>query len=395
MTNNRNTKEFDIEIKKALSKNTFINDVCISFEESKYRKFDKYKNKIKTQILEIIKNNYKQNGYVMNLNNLEDVIYSVVYLFFNGEITDKNLAVTDKYILKTRKVDFTFLDNNIILGYLANTKDLEFGIFNLIDESIKENIRLFINCKYTSEIKITKSNYNTVVDVTNDEGVYLFACIVNDVINGIYSINRDNSLAAENFKNIIEEFQENKNEELKKENNLLKQINKEKDLELQNLKNKIELLEKEKQSIIKNTGNHLINNIRICEKQKRLGDNYKKKLSLLSLEHNIFENIIDNKKENIKNIDYNATYLFIVDDELNFYNKIKEKFPNSITKNKNINIENFNIDAVIAITSNIDHATYYGIKKQSKAKNITFIHCLYKNIDIIEGMIFNEINKEL
>ena len=88
-------------------------------------------------------------------------------------------------------------------------------------------------------------------------------------------------------------------------------------------------------------------------------------------------------------LNVNGRYAFIVYDDVTFRRSILDNFPNSIIIDSQTLIDPVSIDMVVVITTHIDHATYLGMKRQCKNKNIPLVHCEHSNIDLIKQLMLN------
>ena len=101
---------------------------------------------------------------------------------------------------------------------------------------------------------------------------------------------------------------------------------------------------------------------------------------------------VEEDEEEIREVDLNARYLFVIGTEVTYRNAIKETFPNAEFVSKAVNLVGTKYDMVITLTSCVDHHYYLAIKKQCKDHSIPFAHCPYSNLDMIKTVIWNVLN---
>lgn len=96
----------------------------------------------------------------------------------------------------------------------------------------------------------------------------------------------------------------------------------------------------------------------------------------------------------VKKLDVNKRYVFIADNtKSTFCSNITKAFPNSTITIDPIKLSADTTDMVIAITEMVNHSSYIPLKVQCKNKGIPFIHCPYKNIDMIKQVMEAQINQ--
>lgn len=120
--------------------------------------------------------------------------------------------------------------------------------------------------------------------------------------------------------------------------------------------------------------------------------------SLLTKYNRLKESQVDNTEdekkietEEIKELDMNGKYAFVLYEDSKFIDNIKREFPNAILIHTNTNIKSMNIDLVVFVSTQVHHSTYFGIKNQCRDNNIPFISCGNSNINILKEIMRNEL----
>lgn len=102
--------------------------------------------------------------------------------------------------------------------------------------------------------------------------------------------------------------------------------------------------------------------------------------------------IEEDEREEMKEVDVNARYLFLLYDNIGCRQNIKEAFPNAEFTSKVVPLSSHIYDMVVSLTECIDHSNYLAMKKQCKIHGVPFAHSPYSNIDMIKTVIWNVIN---
>lgn len=102
--------------------------------------------------------------------------------------------------------------------------------------------------------------------------------------------------------------------------------------------------------------------------------------------------IEEDSEEEMREVDLNARYLFLLYDDIGCRQNIKAEFPNAEFTSKASSLYNQKYDMVIALTECIDHSNYLAAKKQCKINNIPFAHSPYSNLEMIKTVIWNVLN---
>lgn len=97
--------------------------------------------------------------------------------------------------------------------------------------------------------------------------------------------------------------------------------------------------------------------------------------------------------EEMREVDLNARYLFLMFDSIGCRKAIKEEFPNAEFASKASSLVNQKYDMVIVLTECFDHSNYSAAKKQCKIHGIPFAHSPYSNLEMIKTVIWNVLNK--
>lgn len=96
--------------------------------------------------------------------------------------------------------------------------------------------------------------------------------------------------------------------------------------------------------------------------------------------------------EEMREVDLNGRYLFLLYDDIGCRQNIKAEFPNAEFTSKASSMSNQKYDMVIALTECIDHSNYNAAKKQCKIHGVPFAHSPYSNLEMIKTVIWNVLN---
>ena len=196
-----------------------------------------------------------------------------------------------------------------------------------------------------------------------------------DMEKKITALNEELSEYKADNKKKIDEY----SEQLKRRDEEIKELKEKYELALSKQAKQIRLLEYSDEQ----TEKELADLLQIIENNKSLYEEIELEREI-ELEESQKEPIKDFSK---KNIDFNAKYLFSLDNS-NAYieNEILKIFPNAtfvnLSKGYTLHSQR-KVDLVVIMTKYIRHATYYKIKEFCKQNDVPYVHCGTTNINTI------------
>lgn len=383
---------------------------CFSFyEDFEDRRFEKYVDKVKIQLWDYLTSTYslpKQQKDKMDL--ISDIAYFLIYYFTGGEPLDTDIVSDIEY---SKVVDSSFLaalhqyyvdeyffdEGDFIDIFLSNIKN-ENILFKFVEAELRNACKLYIAKTTIKDETVKPDSYHKTLPLTDTDAIDMLTNIYNWVAIDIERfIQKD--MGEEYFDNIeekktndLKEQNHNNQKELAKANKTIRKqdtLIKEKDRIIKQLTEKIENLNQEekddKKELIEENEILARQNTKLKEKYNELLSKYK---DLKSQTIEISDtNEVESETE-IKELDMNGRYVFVLKDSFAFLENVKDTFPNATFIETNSNLNPNAIDMVIIISSHIDHTTYYAIKNQCKTKGIQYIHCEHSNIELIKNMMW-------
>ena len=367
------------------------------------KRFDRFVEKVKIELLNYINDAFIKINGGKKIVDLEVFMFAILENHFLCD-TDYDGKSLGNDISKYVVPNFDLMTDETINSlkryfnsYNVKQKKQRDGFFfsNVFSQELKNVCKEYIRWKSVSMKNVEFSNYFITLPNTMSDCVYLLNKLVNSMRIDI------ERFATSNFGNAYQTLFDNGTMNLLSEykNNAVNSENKVTKLELENielrktiesLKNEVhektlnqeELAEqfKVQNVILKNQ------NSKICNKYNSLFDKYTKLKEQMKIEDRTIETFVE-----LKELDFDGKYLFVVLDDVTFKDKIKENFKNALFSENNIEL-NDTYDMVIIMTEHISHSTYYSIKAQCKNKKIPYIHCGFSNIDLIKELMWNEIN---
>lgn len=296
------------------------------------------------------------------------------------------------------------LENNDAKGFFISLpKDYheggEIGIHGFVEEEMKLICHEFIRKRSASMKDIDESNYFLTLPDTPALALELLGEILSRVEVDMERTVCKRAAIIDNLEQSFEKFVDRKVLDLEIELRELKELIEEKDRELE-----------DKNALLKRS----YTNVATLEEYKKEGQQelleYNKSLQrenakvkdkynqLLVKYEELKKNNIDTKtgKESIsveemqlKELDVNGRYMFVIGRNTTFEGKLQEAFPNSTIISSNMPI-GISTEMVVVLTQCIDHSLYYDVKNQCKQKKIKMIHTEYSNIELIKQMMQTE-----
>ena len=396
------TEPLNIKRRKAL--NRYLN--CFSFyEEFEDRRFDKYVDKVKYQLWDYIGETYNlKKSQKDKMDTISDIAYFLIYYFTGGEPLDTDIVSDLEYsnviessflaALHQYYVDEYFFDEGDFIDiFLCDIKN-EKILFKFVEEELRNACKLYIAKMTIKDKTIEPDSYHKTLPLSDTDAIDMLTNIYNWVAIDIERFIQKcmgedffDNIEEKKIQDLKEQSNNNKKELSKANKTIRKQENtlKEKDWIIKQLTEKIEKLNQEE----KNDKKELVEENEILARQNtKLKEKYNELLSKYKdLKSQTIETSDANEVESeteIKELDMNGRYVFVLKDSFAFLENVKDTFPNATFIETNSNA----IDMVIIISSHIDHTTYYAIKGQCKTKGIPYIHCEHSNIELIKNMMW-------
>lgn len=402
------------------------------------KQFDRYVERAKNYMYEVMKGVVKINDKIKNYDELIKMdirsyfMSSIIKQYDGKENSEDKISQINKIlekqdsatrilqkingneILSRYKYDLCYENNDFqyyhyidaFLEFLFVNHYDDFSLYYFIEietyKACKEYVRIHSIIDYDG-IPIEKSNYFKTLPSDPIAAYELYCNIFNRVI---FSIE---NLFTRKMTNVtVETMGHDKYKSLEKE---LKQQTEIADKRLIEINKKNEEIEKLK-SLLKKSGKKIEKSqlVPIEQKQqneyintlKRENSKLKGKYNLLLDKYNYLKNDCSEKVLNVEetadlnkvvDLDYDKNYMFVMYENTGLKSQILEKFKNANFIETNRQMKKFDarqIDCVIILTSHVGHDMYYKIKEKCKAKNIPMIHCNNFNIDLIEQLLINK-----
>ena len=290
--------------------------------------------------------------------------------------------------------------------------DEEITFAKLFDEEFEASCNAYLAKSLMNNDDITEENFiRKLPEFGTRDSVFLFHDILSSLLPRLFfdvyvlfmqRADVINASTAETFKEIEEEKDNLKKQvsDLEKQLREKERIIKEKEEDIQSLskrliaeenanKNMEKEIEKKTEAIAYENKSLLRQNKKLQSYYSDLSSKYNK------LKAEIGDSVADieeDVREEMKEVDIDARYLFLLYDDIGCRQSIKEEFPNAEFTSKASSLFTQKYDMVIVLTECIDHSNYFAMKKQCKINNIPFAHCPYSNLDMIKTVIWNVLN---
>ena len=385
---------------------------CFVFQEDfEDRRFDRYAKKVKDQLDTYINNLYS----IIESTNSKSDIMTHLYIYLMGHFSEDKMNEYAGYKISSKKmisnhfykygIKNTFIDKEEFKNIFSDSDEDNQILFGLLETEFRNACKLYIAKKCIGDKTIAIDSYHSkTLPIQKTEELF---DIMNNTLNWtaidierlILEASKEDYFQKSNNKEVLElrKYIEEEDQNIGILNNTIKEQEKlitEKENVIKNLNKKIEILETREKDIKK----ELIEENEILTRQNlKLKDKYNELLSKYkTLKTNSNENSLATETNNdseteLKDLDLNGRYVFVLKDATAFLQNIKDTFPNATFIESNTNLNPNAIDMVIVISSHIDHTTYYAIKNQCKTKDIPFIHCEHSNIELIKNMMWTHL----
>lgn len=399
--------EFNNEIFKTCKSASKFFESFVYNDDFTGKRFNRYVEKTKEYIFDKVSTIFpdmnEENETCKEMRNFNDFVTEFLYSYYFYPKETKEAYSTFSHIIHEYKLLPAQITNKEKLDYLETffmmpneVDDNDYTIYDFIEYETRIACREFIKERAMKMDHVDSSNYFlTLVDNTNDA-----LMILTDVLNWVHidlqeMLSKKVDNKGEASSNVDSKAVDILNEQIKDMTSVLDALKKElevKDKKINELSDKLSKKEKEVKEL---AGEHIEYNNALERENSKLKGKYNDLLGKYNdlkqkAESKDNEEIIEAQEKEIKELDLNGNYLFIISNAATFKGKIQETFPNAnFSNNSNINVNN--VDMVVIITTHVDHSTYYRVKDICKTNNVPVIHCKFSNIELIKQLMWNEL----